>query len=140
MPFISVMEVIMLNKATKLMDQRNNMIKEAYQVLNVLGVDVTQQVMNQIIINKGKIVAVNDPRDQEEIDNLYREIGRHIGRINQLTAENEELKAQIEELKAQMITAKVEEVMDVKAVSNSKLPGSKKATSNVSSGHPSPLA
>ena len=97
------------------MDQRNNMIKEAYQVLNVLGVDVTQQVMNQITINKGKIVAVNDPRNQEEIDNLYREIGRHIGRINQLTAENEELKAQIEELKAQMITAKVEEVMDVKA-------------------------
>lgn len=105
----------MLNKATKLMDQRNNMIKEAYQVLNVLGVDVTQQVINQITINKGKIVAVNDPRDQEEIDNLYKEIGRHIGRINQLAAENEELKSQIEELKAQMITAKVEEVMGVKA-------------------------
>lgn len=87
----------MLNKATKLMDQRNNMIKEAYQVLNVLGVDVTQQVMNQIIINKGKIVAVNDPRDQEEIDNLYREIGRHIGRINQLAAENEELKDELYE-------------------------------------------
>lgn len=87
----------MLNKATKLMDQRNNMIKEAYQVLNVLGVDVTQQVMNQIIINKGKIVAVNDPRVQEEIDNLYREIGRHIGRINQLTAENEELKDELYE-------------------------------------------
>lgn len=87
----------MLNKATKLMDQRNNMIKEAYQVLNVLGVDVAQQVINQITINKGKIVAVNDPRDQEEIDNLYREIGRHIGRINQLAAENEELKDELYE-------------------------------------------
>ena len=54
----------MLNKATKLMDQRNNMIKEAYQVLNVLGVDVAQQVINQITINKGKIVKVEVTNDE----------------------------------------------------------------------------
>jgi uncharacterized coiled-coil DUF342 family protein len=80
----------MLNKAMKLMDQRNNMVKEAYQVLNVLGVDVAQQVINQITINKGKIVAVTDPRSQEEIDGLYKEVERHIGRINQLAVEVEE--------------------------------------------------
>lgn len=80
----------MLNKAMKLMDQRNNMVKEAYQVLNVLGVDVAQQVINQITINKGKIIAVTDPRSQEEIDGLYKEVERHIGRINQLAVEVEE--------------------------------------------------
>lgn len=104
----------MLNKATKLMDQRNNMIKEAYQVLNVLGADVAQQVINQITINKGKIVKV-EVTNEEEIDRLYKEIGRHIGRINQLTAENEELRNEIAALKEQMITTKVEEVMGVKA-------------------------
>jgi uncharacterized coiled-coil DUF342 family protein len=80
----------MLNKAMKLMDQRNNMVKEAYQVLNVLGVDVAQQVINQITINKGKIIAVTDTRSQEEIDGLYKEVERHIGRINQLAVEVEE--------------------------------------------------
>lgn len=83
----------MINKARKLMEQRDNMINEAYEVLNVLNVDIKQpiqQMINQITITKGKIVAVTDPRDQEEIDGLYKEVGRHIGRINQLAVEVEE--------------------------------------------------
>lgn len=103
----------MLNKATKIMSQRNDYKDELVNELNTLGFEVstldnliptntveeTKEVA-PIIINKGKIVPVTDPRDQEEIDNLYREIGRHIGRINQLAAENEELREEIAVLKA----------------------------------------
>ena len=132
----------MLNKATKLMDQRNNMIKEAYQVLNVLGVDVAQQVINQITINKGKIVKV-EVANNEELDRLCKENDRHMRRINELYVtiddyqlrmnclEDEihfrdeqilgyqnqikQLEEEVKTLKAQMITTKVEEVIDVKA-------------------------
>ena len=132
----------MLNKATKLMDQRNNMIKEAYQVLNVLGVDVAQQVINQITINKGKIVKV-EVTNNEELDRLCKENDRHMRRINELYVtiddyqlrmnclEDEihfrdeqilgyqnqikQLEEEVKTLKAQMITTKVEEVIDVKA-------------------------
>ena len=83
----------------KLMETRKAMIEEAHKVLNVLGAEdivnvATEEnvIVPQITINKGQIVAVTDPRDQEEIDNLYKEIGRHIGRINQLAVENDELK------------------------------------------------
>ena len=103
----------MLNKATKIMSQRNDYKDELVNELNTLGFEVstldnliptntveeTKEVA-PIIINKGKIVPVTDPRDQEEINNLYREIGRHIGRINQLVAENEELREEIAALKA----------------------------------------
>ena len=103
----------MLNKATKIMSQRNDYKDELVNELNTLGFEVstldnliptntveeTKEVA-PIIINKGKIVPVTDPRRQEEIDNLYREISRHIGRINQLTAENEELREEIAALKA----------------------------------------
>lgn len=103
----------MLNKATKIMSQRNDYKDELVNELNTLGFEVSTldnliptntveetKEIAPIIINKGKIVPVTDPRDQEEIDNLYREIGRHIGRINQLAAENEELREEIAALKA----------------------------------------
>lgn len=98
----------MINKARKLMEQRDNMINEAYEVLNVLNVDIKQpiqQMINQITITKGKIVAVTDPRDQEEIDGLYKEVGRHIGRINQLAVEVEE--------KDQMIMNQANKIADL---------------------------
>lgn len=102
MPFISTNGGYMLNKATKLMDTRNAMINEAFQVLDVLGADINKPMTNNIVINKGKIVAVTDPRDQEEIDQLVFETGRHIGRINQLVVENEELQEELNN-KNQMI-------------------------------------
>ena len=85
----------MLNKATKLMDQRNNMIKEAYQVLNVLGVDVTQQVINQIIINKGKIVKV-EVTNEDEIIKLENEITFKDGQIFGLNNRIKQLEEEIE--------------------------------------------
>ena len=102
----------MLNKATKLMDQRNNMIKEAYQVLNVLGVDVAQQVINQITINKGKIVKV-EVTNEDEIIKLENEITFKDGQILGLNNRIKQLEEEIEALKAQIITTKVEEVMHV---------------------------
>ena len=102
-----------MSKATKIMNQRNDYKDELVNELNTLGFEVSTldnliptntveetKEVTPIIINKGKIVPVTDPRDQEEIDNLYREIGRHIGRINQLAAENEELREEIAALKA----------------------------------------
>lgn len=98
-----------MSKATKIMNTRveykNEMINEletlGYQVSvldELIPINTKEETKEQptIIINKGKIVAVTDPSDQEEIDRLYKEIGRHIGRINQLAAENEELRAQLE--------------------------------------------
>ena len=97
-----------MSKATKIMNTRveykNEMINEletlGYQVsvLDELIPIVTKEETKEqptIIINKGKIIAVNDPKDEEEIDKLYKEIGRHLGRINQLVAENEELKDEL---------------------------------------------
>lgn len=85
----------MLNKANKLMEQRKAMIDEARQVLVVLGaedVPVTPVVESTIVINKGKVVAVNN---NEEIDRLFKENARHIRRINELAAENESLLEQL---------------------------------------------
>ena len=50
----------MLNKARKLMEQRQVMISEAKEVLAVLGaeIDSVTEITNQIVINKGKVVAV----------------------------------------------------------------------------------
>ena len=96
----------MLNKARKLMEQRQVMISEAKEVLAVLGAEVdavveTKEVVavtNEIIINKGKIIAVETTKEivkevanEEELNRLYEENARHIRRINELTAHNEEL-------------------------------------------------
>ena len=52
--------IFMLNKARKLMEQRQVMISEAKEVLAVLGaeIDSVTEITNQIVINKGKIVEV----------------------------------------------------------------------------------
>ena len=96
----------MLNKARKLMEQRQVMISEAKEVLAVLGAEVdtvveTKEVVavtNEIIINKGKIIAVETTKEivkevanEEELNRLYEENARHIRRINELAAHNEEL-------------------------------------------------
>ena len=93
----------MLNKATKIMSQRNDYKDELVNELNTLGFEVstldnliptntveeTKEVA-PIIINKGHIVEVQVTND-EEIDRLYEENARHIKRINELAAENEKL-------------------------------------------------
>lgn len=98
--------IFMLNKARKLMEQRQVMISEAKEVLAVLGAEVdtvveTKEVVavtNEIIINKGKIIAVEIPvvkevqvTNEEETNRLYDEINRHLSRINELAAHNERL-------------------------------------------------
>ena len=105
----------MLNEATKLMNTRNKMINEAREVLRVLNAEkvdaatlVRPEIINttSIIINKGKIVEVEtikevevvktiEVADEEEMNRLYEEIQRHLGRIDQLVVENDELKDEL---------------------------------------------
>ena len=105
----------MLNEATKLMNTRNKMINEAREVLRILNAEevdaatlVRPEIINttSIVINKGKIVEVETIKEvevvktievsnEEEIEKLYKEIGRHIGRIDQLVVENDELKDEL---------------------------------------------
>ena len=92
----------MLNKANKLMEQRNAMINEAREVLVVLGAEDAVVPMSQVVINKGKVVKVEVPvvkevqvTNEEEIDRLYEENARHIRRINELAAVNEKLEEEI---------------------------------------------
>lgn len=99
----------MLNKATKIMSQRNDYKDELVNELNTLGFEVstldnliptntveeTKEVA-PIIINKGHIVEVQTVKEvyvtnEEEIDRLYEENARHIRRINELSADNEKL-------------------------------------------------
>lgn len=92
----------MLNKAHKIMNSRKEMIEEAKQVLVVLGATEEEMSTNQpivnITINKGKIIEVPVTKEivkqvtnDKEIDRLYEENARHIRRINELAAHNEEL-------------------------------------------------
>lgn len=113
----------MLNKATKIMNQRNDYKDELINELNTLGFEVstldnliptntakeTKEVA-PIIINKGRIVEVQVTND-EEIEQLYKEIGRHIGRINQLVTENEQLINEVAELKKQLEAKKGDDAM-----------------------------
>ena len=105
----------MLNKAMKLMDQRDNMINEAYEVLRVLDAkDVTEvQPVTNITINKGKIVAVEITKEivkevqitnEEELNRVYDENARHIRRINELTEETIALENEIAFKDGQMIS------------------------------------
>ena len=113
-----------INQAQKLMDQRRIMIAEATEILAILGatqeeMQHKEQVVN-ITINKGKIVEVPVTKEivkyetkeivkevandeeikalEEENNKLYNEIGRHIGRINQLAAELEAKDEMIDKL------------------------------------------
>jgi DNA repair exonuclease SbcCD ATPase subunit len=91
-----------INQAQKLMDQRKIMIAEATEILAILGatqeeMQHKEQVIN-ITINKGQIVAVETTKEivkevsnDEELNRLYEENARHIRRINELAAHNEEL-------------------------------------------------
>ena len=93
-----------MSKATKIMNQRNEYKSELVNELNTLGFEVstldnliptntveeTKEEVAPIIINKGRIVAVQVTND-EEIERLYEENARHIKRINELAAENEKL-------------------------------------------------
>ncbi len=98
----------MLNKATNLLNKQMKereamaekakaIIADAQEALKALGfesVSIDKVIdVKPIIINKGQIVRVTDDKKEQEltneIDYLYNEIGRHIGRINQLNAELE---------------------------------------------------
>lgn len=63
----------MLNKANKLMEQRNAMINEAREVLVVLGAEDAVVPMSQVVINKGRIVKVETVVEDNTKLNLLSE-------------------------------------------------------------------
>ena len=111
----------MLNKAQKLMNQRNEMINEAKQVLATLKVTEDEMMykapMTNITINKGKIIEVEVTNDELQIayDKLAEDFANRCERIEELKDELEtkqhiinhqntvikSLEQQIEELKKQ---------------------------------------
>lgn len=86
----------MLNKAQKLMNQRNEMINEAKQVLATLKATEDEMMykapMTNITINKGKIIEVEVTNDEayEELQKAY----------DQLLADYENRNRRIEDLKS----------------------------------------
>ena len=111
----------MLNKAQKLMNQRNEMINEAKQVLATLKATEDEMMykapMTNITINKGKIIEVEVTNDELQIayDKLAEDFANRCERIEELKDELEtkqhiinhqntvikSLEQQIEELKKQ---------------------------------------
>ena len=87
----------MLNKARKLMEQRESMIADAREVLVVLGAEDMQAmpVVNKIVINKGKIVEVQTTKEiVKEV-----EVTKEVQIVdNELQAAHTNLKEQYEEL------------------------------------------
>lgn len=96
----------MLNKARKLMEQRQVMISEAKEVLAVLGaeIDSVTEITNQIVINKGKVVAV-EVENREEIDRLSEENIRLENEICNLQGQIAEYQAKIKELEEQALVS-----------------------------------
>ena len=90
----------MLNKARKLMEQRESMIADAREVLVVLGAEDMQAmpVVNKIVINKGKIVEVQttkevvvDNTDTATIEMLRETIRNMNQALNDINKEHDEL-------------------------------------------------
>ena len=76
----------MLNKAREIMKQRENMITEAKEVLVVLGATNEATIVNnQIVINKGKVVAIETTND-EYIEQLLKDLENRNKRIEELKA------------------------------------------------------
>ena len=85
----------MLNKAQKLMNQRNEMINEAKQVLATLKATEDEMMykapMTNITINKGKIIEVEVTNDELQIayDKLAEDFANRCERIEELKDELE---------------------------------------------------
>ena len=82
----------MLNKAREIMKQRESMIKEAQETLVVLGATNEATIVNNIIINKGKIVEIPVVKEVQTNDNEAY--------IEQLLKDLDNRNKRIEELKA----------------------------------------
>ena len=109
----------MLNKAQNIMNQREMMIKEAKQVLAILGA-TEEEMMYQapktnITINKGRIIEVEvtkeivkeitDDKLQKAYDQLAADYANRCERIEELKDELEIKNALIENLRAQLRAA-----------------------------------
>jgi hypothetical protein len=94
----------------KAQEERISLINNCREALVVLGAEeVTPmtETVNNIVINKGKIVEVKTVKEvqvtnEEELNKLYEENARHIRRINELAAENEKLIDETIELENQI--------------------------------------
>ncbi len=76
----------MLNKAREIMKQRESMIKEAQETLVVLGATNDATIVNQIVINKGKVTAIETTND-EYIEQLLKDLDNRNKRIEELKAQ-----------------------------------------------------
>lgn len=78
----------MLNKAREIMKQRESMIKEAQETLVVLGATI---VNNQIVINKGKVTAIEITREDNSTIEMLRETIRQMNQnMNDMIKQHEE--------------------------------------------------
>ena len=82
----------MLNKAREIMKQRESMIKEAQETLVVLGATNEATIVNnQIVINKGKVTAIEITKEDNSTIEMLRETIRQMNQnMNDMIKQHEE--------------------------------------------------
>ena len=82
----------MLNKAREIMKQRESMIKEAQETLVVLGATNEATIVNnQIVINKGKVTAIEITKEDNSTIEMLRETIRQMNQnMNDMQKQHEE--------------------------------------------------
>ena len=82
----------MLNKAREIMKQRESMIKEAQETLVVLGATNEATIVNnQIVINKGKVTAIEIAKEDNSTIEMLRETIRQMNQnMNDMQKQYEE--------------------------------------------------
>ena len=89
----------MLNKAREIMKQRESMIKEAQETLVVLGATNEATIVNnQIVINKGKVTAIEITKEDNSTIEMLRETIRQMNQnMNDMIKQHEEEIAKLKE-------------------------------------------
>ena len=95
----------MLNKAREIMKQRESMIKEAQETLVVLGATNEATIVNnQIVINKGKVTAIEIAKEDNSTIEMLRETIRQMNQnMNDMQKQHEEEITKLKEQYEQQI-------------------------------------